>query len=109
MDGRLREARRERTINEAFNRYLPNPTHDARATRITTLAHDTLTAQPDWVINGIRHLHDNHQLTGRDITQLATRITSAAAPLDLTGRLPAAWPEPPAVAVNIPQPTIEIG
>jgi hypothetical protein len=41
---------------------------------MTTLANDTLTHQPGWVIEHIEHLHDNHQLTACDVPAPATRI-----------------------------------
>ena len=49
LTGQLRAARRERVVEHAFDRYRPNEFDAARATRITTLAHDALTTQPAWV------------------------------------------------------------
>ena len=87
----LRAARRSRTLNEAFDRYGPSPIDDARATRITTLAHDTLTNQPAWLVDEIRDLHEKGQLNTRDVTDLATRITHAVAHQDRYGHLPEQW------------------
>jgi hypothetical protein len=62
------------------------------ATRITTRADDPLSTQPTWSIDLVRHVHDNDQLTGRDITELATRITHSAAHQERHGQLPTAGP-----------------
>ena len=104
----IRAARRAHAAEQAFERYTPNPTDDARTTRITTLAHDTLTT-PTWVINHIRHLHDHHLLADTDTAELATRIITTAAHLDIHGQLPPAWDAPPAPTVHGTQPGIEVG
>jgi conjugative relaxase-like TrwC/TraI family protein len=93
----LREARRARAIDEAFARYTTTPIDDARATRIATLTHDTLTSQPTWLIDGIRTLHENNQLSTRDVPDLATRSVEAAAQQDRHGHLPEQWMEPASV------------
>ncbi len=90
----LRQARRERAVDHAYNRYLPDPLDDARATRIATLAADTLTTQPTWVIDHVRSLHDNHQLTIIGASELATQLIQTAAHRDLHGQAPTAWPAP---------------
>ena len=105
----LRTARRAQAAEHAFNRYASTPIDEARTTRITTLAHDTLTNQPGWVIDHILHLHNHGQLATADTAQLATRIIAAAAHLDIHGQLPPAWPTPPALAVNVVHPGIEVG
>jgi hypothetical protein len=105
----LREARRERAIQHTFDRYLPNETDAARATRITTLAHDTLTTQPTWVIDHIRRLHDNQQLKHCDVVDLATQITHAAASIDLHGHIADIQTEPRPTANVAPQPVPELG
>lgn len=107
--GELRTARRAEAAEQAFNRYASSPLDEARTTRITTLAHHTLTNQPGWVIDHIRHLHDHHQLATADTAQLATRIIAAAAHRDIHGELPPAWPAPPALAVDVVGPGIEVG
>jgi hypothetical protein len=109
LGSELRQERRERTINETFSHYLPSPSDDARATRISTLAHDTLTTQPTWVIEYIRHLHDKHQLNSRDVAELATRITHAATHIDIHGHLPASWPEPSEIKVELDLPDLQVG
>jgi conjugative relaxase-like TrwC/TraI family protein len=101
----LRAARRAQAAEQAFNRYLSNPIDDARTTRITTLAHDTLTNPPAWVVEHIRHLHDNRLLYSANATDLATRIITTAAHLDNHGRLPTTWPALPAPA---PAPANEV-
>ncbi len=105
----LRQARRERAVQQIFDRYLPNPIDDARATRIATLAHDVLTTAPPWITDHLRQLHDDHQLTRIDTVELATVVIQVAAHLDLHGQLPATWPAPTLPAVAIPQPNIELG
>ena len=105
----LRRAHREHAVEEVFNRYLPNQIDDARATRIATLAHDTLITQPAWVTDHIRQLHDNHQLSGIDPVELATRIIQVAAHRDLHGHLPTTWPALAPPPVDFAQPTIEVG
>jgi conjugative relaxase-like TrwC/TraI family protein len=108
LNDQLRTARREQSLQQAFDRYLPTATDEARATRITTLAHDTLTAAPAWVVEHIRYLHDNDQLTTCDIPTLATRITKAAAYHDLHGQLPAPWIEPTVDIRLVPQPSLDL-
>ena len=95
-------------LQRAFDRYLPTASDEARATRITTLAHDTLTAAPAWVVEHIRYLHDNDQLTTCDIPVLATRMTEAAAYHDLHGQLPAGWIEPATDLRLVPQPILDL-
>jgi conjugative relaxase-like TrwC/TraI family protein len=104
----LRAARRSRTLNAAFDRYGPNPVDDARATRIATLAYDTLTNQPGWLVDEIRNLHEKGQLNTRDVAALATRITHAVVHQDRHGHLPEQWtdlspsgPEPPAPSIDV--------
>jgi AAA domain/TrwC relaxase/UvrD-like helicase C-terminal domain len=109
INNELRRARRQQAGEQALDRYISNPLDDARATRIATLAADTLASQPAWVIDHVRYLHDNHQLTTTDTTKLATRIITTAAHNDLHGYLPAAWPAPPAPTVEGEQPGIEVG
>jgi hypothetical protein len=109
LEHQLRIARREQLLQQTFDRYIPTVIDEARATRITTLAHDTLGAQPCWVVGHIRYLHDNDQLTTCDVPTMATRITRAAALLDQTGHLPNLRPAPQAVAVDLPEPALELG
>jgi hypothetical protein len=66
-------------------------------------------SQPTWLIDRIRHLHDNHQLTGCDVAELATQIIQAAAHCDLHGQLPATWPAPSPPAVDLAMPALELG
>ncbi len=66
IGGELRQARSDRAAEQAFNRCAPNPIDDARSTRIATLAADTLTTQPAWVIDHVRYLHGNQQLTATE-------------------------------------------
>jgi hypothetical protein len=98
LNSELRRARQQRIAEQTFDRYLPNPTDDARTTRIATLAADTLTNQPTWVIDHVRHLHDKHLLERADLAELATRLITTAAHLDLHGQLSTAWP-----AIRLPE------
>lgn len=54
----LREARTQRTIDGVYARYMPDPTDDARRDRALTLAYDTLSDPPAWVVEHVRYLHD---------------------------------------------------
>lgn len=105
----LRHARRTRAVDESFARYTTTPIDDARATRITTLTHDTLASQPAWLIDGIRTLHENNQLNTRDVTDLATRIVAAAADQDRHGQLPEQWMEPASVCPVAQTAAVELG
>ena len=105
----LRTAHRNRTIDDAFNRYLPDVVDEARTTRIATLAADTLNTQPAWVIEHVRQLHDNHQLATTDIGELATRLITTAAHLDLHGHQPTASPTPTPRAMDTAHPGVECG
>ena len=66
-----------------------------RENRIRTLARDTLTHQPEWVVDEIRRLHTTGQLTTLAPEALATHITAKAVVLD--GGQPSTPPqlEPP--------------
>jgi hypothetical protein len=105
----LRQARRDQTIEHAFDRYLPNALESALATRITTLAVDTLTAQPTWLIDHVRYLHDNNQLVGTNAIELATQIIHAAAHYDLHGALPEMRLAPVSPAVDPALVGVELG
>ena len=109
ISGELRTARRHQAAEQAFNRYASTPLDEARTTRITTLAHDTLTQQPVWVVDHIRYLHDHGQLATTDTAQLATRIITTAAHLDIHGQLPPHWPVPTSPTIDVVQPGIELG
>jgi hypothetical protein len=93
----LRSARRQRHVEHTFDRYQTNPIKRARSARIATLAADTLTAQPAWVVDHVRFLHEHHQLTTCDIAALAQSLTAAAVAGDGVGGDPAALmrTEPP--------------
>lgn len=96
----LRDARHEQRIEQVFARYVPDTTDDARQERAITLAHDTLTDQPAWVIDHLRHLHDTGQLAATRLDDIVTRVVLAAAHLDPHGHLPPTWP-------NFPRPAVE--
>jgi hypothetical protein len=96
----LRHARRARATDRAFEHYLGSNNEETRTTRITTLTHDTLTAQPAWVVDYIRRLHDQDQLTSVGLDEIAARITTAAVHQDLHGQLPPAWPDVPTRGVE---------
>ena len=109
VDAQLRAARRERVVQQTFDRYQPNELETARATRVATLAHDTLTTQPTWVVDRLRCLHGNDQLTGRDIAVLSAWIVHAAAQWDRHGTLPSGWPEHAAATIDVPPSVVEVG
>ncbi len=105
----LRQARRDQTVERSFDKYLPNALDEARATRITTVALDTLTSQPTWVIDHVRYLHDNDQLVGTNAIELATQIIDAAAHYDLHGALPDTRLAPVSPAVDPAVVGVELG
>lgn len=109
IGGDLRHARSERAVEQAFNRYIPNPIDYARATRITTLAADALTTQPVWVIDHVRYLYGNQQLAATEPAELATRIIAAAAHLDIHGDLPTNSPTPPPLVDELGPTGVEVG
>ena len=76
-----------------FAQYVPDATDDARQQRAITLAHDTLTDPPEWVIDHLRHLHDTGHLATTRPDDLITRVVLAAAHLDQHGHLPPTWPD----------------
>ena len=51
-------ARTRRTIDGVYARYMPDPTDDTRRDRALTLAYDTLSDPPAWVVEHVRYLHD---------------------------------------------------
>ena len=94
----LRAARRSQLVEDSFSRYHRTPWDQARENRIKTLTNDTLTRQPEWVIDEVRHLHTTGQLAALTPEALATHITAKAVALDggqPTAAAPA--PEPPTV------------
>jgi hypothetical protein len=103
----LREARRSRAADGALGHYLDRQDEEARATRITTLAHEMMTMQPAWVIDYIRYLHENDQLASISIDEIVHQITDAAVHQDLHGELPTEWPVLPtplaAPASSVPE------
>ncbi len=88
----LRQAHRERTIDNVFAKYIPDAAHTRRAERAITLAHDTLCDPPAWVVDHVRHLHDTGQLAATRLDGLVTRVVIAASHLDQHGQLPLEWP-----------------
>ena len=104
----LRDARRERTVDNVFAKYMPDAAETAREHRAITLAHDTLSDPPAWVTDHVRHLHDTGQLATTRLDQLVTRIVIAAAHLDQHGHLPPGWPTLQLPAVEQVVPDIEI-
>ena len=105
----LRRARREQTLERAFDQYIPTALDDARTARVSTLAADTLTSPPTWVIEHLHNLNASGLLHHGGASDLATQLIVAAAHCDLHGHLPAAWlrPAPPTVEASIPG--IELG
>jgi hypothetical protein len=100
----LRDARHEQRIERVFAPYIPDTTDNARQERAITLAHDTLTDPPAWVIDHLRHLHDTGQLATTRLDNIVTRVVLAAAHLDQHSHLPPTWPnlQPPAIERVVP-------
>ena len=89
----LREARTQRTIDGVYARYMPDPTDDARRDRALTLAYDTLSDPPAWVVEHVRYLHDTGRLATTRLGDLTIRVVIAAAHLDQHRQLPLGWPD----------------
>jgi conjugative relaxase-like TrwC/TraI family protein len=91
----LRTARRSQLVEGSFSRYRCTPWEQARENRIKTLASDTLTQQPEWVVDEIGRLHTTGRLATLAPEALATHITAKAVSLD--GGQPPTTPaaEPP--------------
>lgn len=105
----LQQARRDGAVEQAFGRYETSPIEAACTSRIATIAHDTIISQPTWMVDGIRELHENGQLSGYGIGELASRIVDAATHLDRHGDLPADWNFPTQIPAQLPAPPIEVG
>ena len=104
----LRQARRERHIDDVFARYGSSTHDDAIERRRLTIAHDVLTDPPDWVVEHLRRLHENGRLGCTRVDDLATRIVAAAVHLDRHGHLPDGWAEFGLRPATRPVPAIEI-
>ena len=78
----LRTARRRQLVEGRFDRYRRTPWDQARENRIKTLTRDTLTRQPEWVVDEVRRLHTTGQLAALAPEALATHITAKAVSLD---------------------------
>lgn len=104
----LRQARRERLVDDVFARY-GGSAHDAAVERrMHTIGYDVLTDPPDWVVEHLRRLDDTSQLSTTRVSDLATRIVEAAAHLDRHGYLPDGWTNVGLRPATRPVPVIEI-
>ena len=76
---------------------------------MSTLAVDTLTSPPVWVIEHLHNLSASGLLHCGGASDLATQLIVAAAHRDLHGQLPATWwlPTPPTIEAIIPD--VELG
>ncbi len=103
-------ARRTRRTDQLFARYGIGDHPEARQQRTTTIAHDTLTAPPAWVIDHLTQLHHNDRLPATRLDELATQVVRAATHLDQHGHLPHHWhnPQPTAIARALPAPDISL-
>ena len=72
---------------QLLDRYIPtrDPIAEARTIRAANVAHDATTAQPDWVVTRVRHLHDTGQLATVNIVDLAADIARQAVAIDAGG------------------------
>ncbi len=104
----LAAARRAQQIDDVFARYGADPHTDARERRALTIAHDVLTEPPSWVIDHVRRLHDNGQLSTTRLAELTTRVVTAAIELDQHGRLPNDWESRPMQAPVRVVPAVEV-
>lgn len=104
----LRQARRDRHIDDVFARYGASAHADAIERRRLTIGYDVLTDPPDWVIEHLRRLHDNGRLGTTRVDDLATRIVVAAVHLDRHGHLPNLWADTELRPATRPLPVVEI-
>ena len=104
----LHEARRAQQIERVFATYMPNAAEARREDRALTLAHDTLTDPPAWVVDYVEHLHDTGQLATTRLDEIVTRVAIAAAHLDQHGYLPTGWPALQVNGVERVVPEVEI-
>ena len=72
---------------QLLDRYIPtqDPVAQARTIRAANVAHDAITAQPDWVVTRVRHVHDTGQLATVNIVDLAADIARQAVAIDAGG------------------------
>jgi hypothetical protein len=88
LNSDLRQARREWLAQATFDRYVPTAFDEARTARLATLATDTLTSPPTWLVEHVTHLHDRGLLHAVDVRDLATQLVAVAAHVDQHGQLP---------------------
>ena len=95
----LRATRRNQLVESSFSRYRRTPSDQARENRIKTLTRDTLTGQPEWMVDELHHLHTSGRLTTLTPEALATHIAAKAVALDSGQAITPAAPavEPPAI------------
>lgn len=89
----LRTARQTKRVDRTFDRYRKSPWGQARETRIQTLAADTLTNQPEWLIDELAKLHTAGQLAALSPEALKAHVVAKASTLD--GGTAAAMPGAP--------------
>lgn len=94
----LRTARQTKRVDRTFDRYRKTPWDHARDTRIKTVTADTLTTQPDWLIDELTKLHTSGQLAALTPEQLKSYCVTKAVALE--GRLTVAAPRPPTVELE---------
>ena len=92
----LREARHERQVNKAFDRYTTARWDEARAARIATVRHDILTEPPQWILDELHRRDIAGELTQAVAGALAHEfIATALGAEGHDGPVPESTAEPP--------------
>ena len=102
----LRDARHERQVNNAFDRYTTPRWDQARATRIATVRHEILTEPPQWILEELQRRDLAGDLARVDARALADGfIATALAAEGHHDPVPKPTAEPPADAQLRPTPS----
>lgn len=104
----LRQARRERLVDDVFARYGGGAHDDAAERRMQTVGYDVLTDPPDWVVEHLRRLHGDGRLGTTRVADLATRIVEAAVHHDRHGCLPNGWADLGVRPATLDVPVVEV-
>lgn len=104
----LRVARHEARIDAVFAQYGADPASAARERRAITLAHDTLTDPPAWVVEKLCQLHDAGQLGATRVDDIVARVLHATAHHDQYECLPVDWWQRSAPVIDRVVPDIDV-
>jgi hypothetical protein len=104
----LRVARHESRIDAVFAHYGADPISAARERRAITLAHDTLTDPPAWVVEQLCQSHDAGQLGATRVDDIVSRVLHATAHDDQYGCVPVDWWQPSAPVIDRVAPDVDV-